>query len=1193
MALTSKYNDNQLLAAAQQLIKQSPAYATGWTAQQLVNQAKSGDSGMMKSLNTLAVNIPTTVAAPTTTTKIDPLTTFYNNLSKATTSAQINALVAQAKNDKIGYDTARVTNALATTPEAIAAANAAANAKAAADKATTNASIAAKAAAAQAATDKSMADKIAAAKAATAQAATDKATAQAAADKAMADKVAAAKVAADQIATDKAAAQAAADKAMADKVAAAKTAADQAAADKAALDTKQAADRAQIDADRQAAINQQNADFAKTLGAPTLGSNGQTQQVYHNGQTYAAVADDPVTGTKGGWYQVSGSGMQKIGTDGMPTGPVIPSADFTKIALTSQSDTASYNQQQQQQAATAKMTGDVTKFESSLAKLPTAQQYYQAAAHYDPATGQITSGPKAYSGTGNLTIGPDGSIYVPVPANIQTGAAGYWLKSTTPETPGQGYNQLQYKPVNAPADAKPISYAEYGQTIKPIVETTATIQNQLSNQAYQQQEAANFAAMAARGNPGQDHFMDNVYGFIDKTIGVKTLLTIIGGMVGGPLGAAGAAALATQAQGGNFGDILKAGLTSYAMAYGADALSSAVSDAVTSGVQQGVIDANIGDQVSQGVTDIANGDPATVVDPTTGTTTTVDPSVNTTTVTDPSGATTVTDPGAGTVTTTDPTGIVTTEPIPVEPVAPTGGTGEPTGPVQPGEAYTPVSEGPQVPNGPQAPTNITSTGNADYAPGTTFTGPDGQTELVLDGGKTVNLAEYQAAQASGNPISIDGQMTTGSNVQVTQAPEISGTEGPVVPGGTTSGPTSTDIPQGYQEVPNPIADLPPGSAESQGFTYNENTGEWMNPETGVGYDPTSGKWIAPLAGATPGQIAAVVTLGAGAAIALASAGGGAAAAPAVATPTPVTTPPTPVAPTPVAPTPVTTPPVTPGPVAPPGTPGTTPVTPGPVTPPGTTPGTPGTTPGTPGTTPGPIDTTTGPINPTPQPPPGTPPSSQVPTPGQPTTPPTVTPPGAENPVKITDYSKPYTGDYSNESVLSRFMSGTISYGDIAALVAAGMVLPSILGLITPTSQPTEQPYGAIPPTQWGKVAGVIGGGVNPGYIIQPAQAPAYATTNPYQAQYNWGQHPYIKTMDQLPTYAPPPTPGTHGFGLQAGPSQYNTGQLLNQINQTALDPNFVGYSQYPLQGYVAPQPAAQPTGPVMPTPPVALTGFVR
>jgi hypothetical protein len=59
-------------------------------------------------------------------------------------------------------------------------------------------------------------------------------------------------------------------------------------------------------------------------------------------------------------------------------------------------------------------------------------------------------------------------------------------------------------------------------------------------------------------------------------------------------------------------------------------------------------------------------------------------------------------------------------------------------------------------------------------------------------------------------------------------------------------------------------------------------------------------------------------------------------------------------------------------------------------------------------------------------------------------------PPKEPPANIHDYSTPYEGPYSNESVLERFMASTLSYGDIAKLVAAGLVLPSILGMISPS-----------------------------------------------------------------------------------------------------------------------------------------------
>jgi hypothetical protein len=221
----------------------------------------------------------------------------------------------------------------------------------------------------------------------------------------------------------------------------------------------------------------------------------------------------------------------------------------------------------------------------------------------------------------------------------------------------------------------------------------------------------------------------------------------------------------------------------------------------------------------------------------------------------------------------------------------------------------------------------------------------------------------------------------------------------------------------------------------------------------------------------------------------------------------------------------------------------------------------------------------------------------VPTPGQPAPqPPTVTPPGAENPVKITDYSKPYTGPYSNESVLERYMASTLSYGDIAKMVAAGLVLPSILNLVNPQGPavPAKRSYGPIPPTNWSSAAALVNPGQNPGWFAGGFPTPAYQTTNPYQAQFYWGQHPYVGANQPRETYNQiPAAAGTQGFGLQAGPGQYDINQLLNQINQTALNPNFVGYNQYPTQGYVPPGYPTPVSGPAIPPPPVASTGFVR
>ena len=52
--------------------------------------------------------------------------------------------------------------------------------------------------------------------------------------------------------------------------------------------------------------------------------------------------------------------------------------------------------------------------------------------------------------------------------------------------------------------------------------------------------------------------------------------------------------------------------------------------------------------------------------------------------------------------------------------------------------------------------NLNSSGISDSTPGTIYTNENGEKEFVLNNGKTVSLSDYQAAQASGKPISVDG-----------------------------------------------------------------------------------------------------------------------------------------------------------------------------------------------------------------------------------------------------------------------------------------------------------------------------------------------------------------------------------------------------------------------------------------------------
>ena len=186
-------------------------------------------------------------------------------------------------------------------------------------------------------------------------------------------------------------------------------------------------------------------------------------------------------------------------------------------------------------------------------------------------------------------------------------------------------------------------------------------------------------------------------------------------------------------------------------------------------------------------------------------------------------------------------------------------------------------------------------------------------------------------------------------------------------------------------------------------------------------------------------------------------------------------------------------------------------------------------------------------------------------------------PGAPGQAPVIDYSTPYEGPYSNESVLERYLSGGIDLGSITNLIAAGLILPSVLGLIAGAPKPptVKRPvYAPLPPTNWGSIEPLGTFGVNPGEIIGPAQEPFYQTTSPVQSKYFYGRRPLIQTRDQIrPTLQDRTLAPVTPFGLQQMQQSYDLNQVLNQINQAPLDPNFVGYAQYPTAGY---QPVIPP-----------------
>jgi hypothetical protein len=123
----------------------------------------------------------------------------------------------------------------------------------------------------------------------------------------------------------------------------------------------------------------------------------------------------------------------------------------------------------------------------------------------------------------------------------------------------------------------------------------------------------------------------------------------------------------------------------------------------------------------------------------------------------------------------------------------------------------------------------------------------------------------------------------------------------------------------------------------------------------------------------------------------------------------------------------------------------------------------------------------------------------------------------------------------------------LSAAQIAALLAAGYLLTG--GMPKPATLPTRK---ALPiPTYNG--AGLVNPGVNPGFVITAVNPPMYRTTNPYQSQYYWGQHPYMQNMSDLANYNAVPEAPAQPFGLQAGPS-FNWNQYLTQLAATPAGP---------------------------------------
>jgi hypothetical protein len=150
------------------------------------------------------------------------------------------------------------------------------------------------------------------------------------------------------------------------------------------------------------------------------------------------------------------------------------------------------------------------------------------------------------------------------------------------------------------------------------------------------------------------------------------------------------------------------------------------------------------------------------------------------------------------------------------------------------------------------------------------------------------------------------------------------------------------------------------------------------------------------------------------------------------------------------------------------------------------------------------------------------------------------------------------------------MNKTLTYGDIAKLVAAGMVAPTVLSLLGVVPSQPDAPgtpgYGTLPPIDWGSTTPLVQGGLNPGYLTFGGQPPAYyQTTNDIQSRYYWGKHPYMRGPEDLANYNQIPGAPAVPFGRQQPRGAFDTQQFIRetigtpQYQQAAIG----GSMQYP------------------------------
>jgi len=219
-----------------------------------------------------------------------------------------------------------------------------------------------------------------------------------------------------------------------------------------------------------------------------------------------------------------------------------------------------------------------------------------------------------WQGQSKPIVSPTGEVFYPKLAVPGSGQASTWASGPQAaaqyagfmDGPASTFVGKDVEKVDALTGQTVQTYNPYASAQVPTNGIGGTAATYMSPEQYQanqiewnrQQEEARMAAM------NSDDIFAQFDKLVNKTVGWKTIATIAGSAFGGPLGAALANAAAGAVAGESLESIVKGAAMTYALAYGTEALGEALNQTVSTGIDQGLVDADVGGSFLEGSAEV-------------------------------------------------------------------------------------------------------------------------------------------------------------------------------------------------------------------------------------------------------------------------------------------------------------------------------------------------------------------------------------------------------------------------------------------------------------------------------------------------------------------------------------------------------------------------------------------------------------